>query len=75
MVQPWASRPPSGSPRVLASYARLNEDEIKTLVVEDEWFASLDASIESEVQQLTQRLAGRVRLVKPETKGQENFLR
>ncbi|MFZ2472157.1 MAG: hypothetical protein WAW52_09495 [Methanothrix sp.] len=54
---------------MLASYARLNEDEIKTLVVEDEWFASLAASIESEVQQLTQRLAGRVQLVKPETKG------
>jgi type I restriction enzyme M protein len=47
--------------RVLARYATLTEDEIKTLVVEDKWFASIRAAIESEVQRLTQRLAGRVK--------------
>ena len=47
--------------RVLARYATLTEDEIKTLVVEDKWFASIRAAIEGEVQRLTQRLAGRVK--------------
>ena len=47
--------------RVLARYAPLTEDEIKTLVVEDKWFASIRAAVEGEVQRLTQRLAGRVK--------------
>jgi len=47
--------------RVLARYATLTEDEIKTLVVEDKWFASIRAAVEGEVQRLTQRLAGRVK--------------
>lgn len=47
--------------RVLARYASLTEDEIKALVVEDKWFASIRAVIEGEVQRLTQRLAGRVK--------------
>ncbi len=47
--------------RVLARYAPLTEDEIKTLVVEDKWFASIRAAVEGEVERLTQRLAGRVK--------------
>jgi type I restriction enzyme M protein len=47
--------------RVLARYATLTEAEIKTLVVEDKWFASLRAAIEGEMQRLTQRLSGRVK--------------
>lgn len=47
--------------RVLARYATLTEDEIKTLVVEDKWFASIQAAIDAEVERLTQRLAGRVK--------------
>lgn len=47
--------------RVLARYASLTGDEIKTLVVEDKWFASIRAAVEGEVQRLTQRLAGRVK--------------
>ena len=47
--------------RVLARYATLTEDEIKTLVIEDKWFASIQAEIEGEVQRLTQQLAGRVK--------------
>lgn len=47
--------------RVLARYATLTGDEIRTLVVEDKWFASIRAAIEGEVQRLTQRLAGRVK--------------
>ncbi|NLA31771.1 MAG: type I restriction endonuclease subunit M, partial [Methanomicrobiales archaeon] len=47
--------------RVFTRYATLTEDEIKRLVVEDKWFASIRAAIEGEVQRLTQRLAGRVK--------------
>ena len=47
--------------KVLDHYAVLTEAEIKTLVVEDKWFASIRAALESEVQRLTQQLAGRVK--------------
>ena len=47
--------------QVLAHYATLTEDEIKTLVVADKWFASIHASIDGEVQRLTQQLTGRVK--------------
>ena len=47
--------------RVLSSYATLTEAEIKTLVVEDKWFASIRSAVEGEVQRLTQQLAGRVK--------------
>ena len=47
--------------QVLARYATLTEDEVKTLVVEDKWFASIRAEIEGEEQRLTQQLAGRVK--------------
>ena len=46
--------------QVLARYATLTEDEIKTLVVKDKWVASIQSAIESEVQRLTQVLAVRV---------------
>lgn len=47
--------------KVLGHYAALTEAEIKTLVTEDKWFASIRAALESEVQRLTQQLAGRVK--------------
>ena len=47
--------------KVLARYAMLTEAEIKTLVVEDKWFASIYADIQDEVQRLTQRLTGRIK--------------
>ena len=47
--------------KVLDHYAVLTEAEIKTLVVEDKWFASIQAALDSEVQRLTQQLAGRVK--------------
>ncbi|MDO8475261.1 MAG: type I restriction-modification system subunit M [Candidatus Rokubacteria bacterium] len=47
--------------KVLARYAKLIEAEIKRLVVEEKWFASIRAGIEGEVQRLTQQLAGRVK--------------
>ena len=47
--------------QVLARYGALTEAEIKTLAIEDKWFASIRGAIEGEVQRLTQRLAGRVK--------------
>ena len=46
--------------QVLAHYATLTEDEIKTLVVEDKWIASVQSAIAGEVQRVIQALAGRV---------------
>lgn len=45
---------------VLAHYATLTEDQIKTLVVKDKWVASVQSAIIGEVQRLTQILTGRV---------------
>ncbi len=47
--------------QVLLRYAILNEYDVKTLVVEDKWFATIQAAIEGEVQRLTQALAERVK--------------
>ena len=47
--------------QVLARYGTLTEAEIKTLVVEDKWFASIRVAIEGEVQRLTYQLTGRVK--------------
>ena len=47
--------------QILARYAMLTETEIKTLVVEDKWLAGIRTAIDGEVQQLTQRLAGRLK--------------
>ncbi len=47
--------------QVLARYGTLTETEIKTLAVEDKWFASIRVAVEGEVQRLTQQLAGRVK--------------
>ena len=47
--------------QVLVRYGVLTEAEIKTLAVEDKWFASIRGAIEGEVQRLTQQLAGRVK--------------
>ena len=46
--------------QVLAKYSNLTEAEIKALIVEDKWLASIESAIGGEVQRLTQQLAGRV---------------
>jgi type I restriction enzyme M protein len=46
---------------VLARYGALTEDEIKQLAVDDKWLADIRAAIESEVERITNQLAGRVR--------------
>jgi type I restriction enzyme M protein len=50
--------------KVLARYGKLTEAEIKTLVVEDKWLASLRGAIDGEVRRVTQQLAGRVKELK-----------
>ncbi|GAB2722189.1 type I restriction-modification system subunit M [Halomonas garicola] len=46
---------------VLNRYEALTEDEVKQLAVDDKWLADIRAVIESEVERITNQLAGRVR--------------
>ncbi|MOA29699.1 hypothetical protein D3C78_1507310 [compost metagenome] len=46
---------------VFAHYPKLQDGEIKTLLVEDKWQASLRASLEAEIERVTQQLANRVK--------------
>ncbi len=47
--------------KVAAKYAQLNEDEIKTLVVDDKWLATVAAAVQGELNRVSQTLTGRVR--------------
>ncbi len=47
--------------QVLACYDTLTETEIKQLVIDDKWFATIQASVTGEVQRLTQNLTERVK--------------
>lgn len=47
--------------KVTAQYAKLTEAEIKTLVVEDKWLAALAASVQGELDRVSQALTGRIR--------------
>ncbi|HEY7319536.1 MAG TPA: class I SAM-dependent DNA methyltransferase [Candidatus Binatia bacterium] len=47
--------------KVAAKYGKLTEDEIKTLVVDDKWLATLTAAVQSELDRVSQSLTGRIR--------------
>jgi type I restriction enzyme M protein len=47
--------------RVFAKYPKLSVEEIKKLIVDDKWLASLQASIIAEIERITQQLANRVK--------------
>lgn len=47
--------------KVADRYRTLTEDEIKTLVIDDQWLAALAAAVQGELDRVSQRLAGRVR--------------
>ena len=47
--------------KVAAKYAKLTEDEIKTLVVDDKWLATLAADVQTELDRVSQALTGRIR--------------
>lgn len=44
-----------------AKYPKLTEDEIKTLVVDDKWLATLTAAVQGELDRVSQTLTGRIR--------------
>lgn len=47
--------------KVLARYAQLSEAELKNLVVDDKWLATLQADIKTELDRVSQALTGRIR--------------
>ncbi len=47
--------------KVAAKYGKLTEDEIKTLVVDDKWLATLAAAVQGELDRVSQTLTGRIR--------------
>jgi type I restriction enzyme M protein len=46
---------------VFGQYPKLSEAEIKALVVEDKWQATLKGAVASEIERVTQQLANRVK--------------
>jgi type I restriction enzyme M protein len=42
-------------------YQKLTEDEIKTLVIDNKWLATLDAAFQGELDRVSQTLTGRIR--------------
>ena len=49
--------------KVAAKYGQLSEDEIKTLVVDDKWFSTLAATVQGELDRVSQTLTSRIRLL------------
>ena len=47
--------------KVAAQYPKLTEDEIKTLVVDDKWLATLAAAVQGELDRVSQTLTSRIR--------------
>ena len=47
--------------KIDAKYTKLTEGEIKAMVVDDKWMASVSASVQSEVDRVSQTLTGRIR--------------
>ena len=47
--------------KVSAQYAKLTEAEIKTLVVDDKWLATLAVDVQTELDRVSQALTGRIR--------------
>ena len=47
--------------KVAAKYAHLSVADIQTLVVQDKWLATLTASVQSELDRVSQALTGRIR--------------
>jgi type I restriction enzyme M protein len=47
--------------KVATQYGKLTEEEIKTLVVNDKWLATLAAAVQGELDRVSQTLTGRIR--------------
>jgi type I restriction enzyme M protein len=48
---------------VVAQYAKLTEDQVKALLVEDKWLAQVRGDVAAEVDRVSQALAGRVKVL------------
>ncbi len=47
--------------KVAAKYPKLTEAEIKTLVVDDKWLATLATDVQTELDRVSQALTGRIK--------------
>ena len=47
--------------RVADQYGKLAEKEVKALVIDDKWMATLEAAVQGELDRISQTLAGRIR--------------
>ena len=47
--------------KVAAQYAKLSENEIKVLVVEDKWLATISTDVQTELDRVSQALTGRIK--------------
>jgi len=47
--------------KVIAKYKNMTESEIKVLVVDDKWMATLEKAVDSEMERISQRLTGRIK--------------
>jgi type I restriction enzyme M protein len=47
--------------KAAAKYKVLSEDEVKTLVIEDKWMATLASDVQSELNRISQTLTGRIK--------------
>ena len=47
--------------KLAAKYGQLTEAEIKTLVVDDKWLATIAAAVQGELDRVSQTLTGRIR--------------
>lgn len=47
--------------KVIAKYKTLTESEIKVLVVDDKWMATLEQKVKGEMDRISQRLTGRIK--------------
>ena len=47
--------------KVASQYGRLNEEEIKTLIVDDKWMTTLNSNIQTELERISQALTVRIK--------------
>ena len=47
--------------KVIVKYKTLTESEIKVLVVDDKWMATLEQAVKGEMDRISQRLTGRIK--------------
>jgi type I restriction enzyme M protein len=47
--------------KLAAKYPKLSQDDIKTLVVDDKWLATIAAAVQGELDRVSQTLTGRIR--------------